>query len=170
MSLAQLHWAAGETARAQDVLQQSAEFCSDHPTWRLNLAHALVAQNGGRMGEAAELYESLVQHFAGGGGGGDVSGGAAGAPGSLLDVPPTALANLCVCHVVGGQNEAAEELLRRLEDESGVAAATGEPPGPHLALTNLAIGTLYCAKGMLSDLEGLGKHDHCLVVCLVVCK
>ena len=143
MSLAQVHWEAGAYGRVQEVLQQSAEFCSDHPTWRLNLAHALVAQDGGRVAEAAELYESLVQHFAGGSGGGGGGGG-----GSLLEVPPSALANLCVCHVVAGQNEVAEELLRRLEDESAAAAAGGQPPTPHLPLTNLAIGTLYCAKGM----------------------
>ena len=156
MSLAQLHWEAGAFGRAQEVLQQSAEFCSDHPTWRLNLAHALVAQEDGfRLGEAAELYQSLVTHFAGppgvaGGSGGDALGG------SLLDVPPAALANLCVCHVVGSQNEVAEELLRRLEDVVGAAGGStggseGAPGGvpPHLSLTNLAIGTLYCAKGAL---------------------
>ncbi len=44
MSLVQGHWEAGAYGRAQEVLQQSAEFCSDHPAWRLNLAHALVAQ------------------------------------------------------------------------------------------------------------------------------
>ena len=46
MSLVQLHWEAGAYGRAQEALQQSAEFCSDHPAWRLNLAHALVAQVG----------------------------------------------------------------------------------------------------------------------------
>ncbi|KAI3430438.1 hypothetical protein D9Q98_005033 [Chlorella vulgaris] len=149
MSLAQLHWDAGAYGRVQEVLQQSAEFCSDHPTWRLNLAHALVAQDGGRLGEAEELYESLVQHFAGPsyGHGGDGSNGSGSNGGSLLDVPPSALANLCVCRVVAGQNEVAEELLRRLDDETAAAAAAGQPPTPHLPLTNLAIGTLYCAKG-----------------------
>lgn len=235
MSLAHLHWEAGAFGRAQAVLQQSAEFCSDHPVrggghtlwgptcpvtialaaasaesgsregvpaakwcrgalrlsapwyacrgtlvdccpnlpnalqvWRLNLGHVLVAQEGGKLAEAAELYDSLVQHFAGGPGTAGAAGaaaGAAGAGGSLLEVPPSALANLCVCHVVGNQNEAAEDLLRRLEDE--VAAATGGDSSqpdcassasaaggatigsvpPHLSLTNLAIGTLYCAKG-----------------------
>ncbi|KAL4422716.1 hypothetical protein ABPG75_008913 [Micractinium tetrahymenae] len=182
MSLAHLHWEAGAFGRAQAVLQQSAEFCSDHPVWRLNLGHVLVAQEGGKLGEAAELYESLVQHFAGAV---VAAGGGAGAGGSLLDVPPWALANLCVCHVVGSQNEVAEDLLRRLEDE--VAAATGidssgadgdaaggamagggvaGPVPPHLSLTNLAIGTLYCAKGnfefgitrVTRSLEPLAAH------------
>ena len=186
MCQAQLHWEAGAYARCQEALQRSAEFCSDTPAWRLNLAHALVAQEGGpaRLAEAAELYESLLAHFAGGGGGGagggpggwaaggaggggeqdadaggsgDAAGGLPPVPGgSLLDVPPAALANLCVCYVVGAQNEAAEELLRRLEEEVGAAeeaaaaaagAGVAAPPPPHLSLTNLAIGTLYCSKG-----------------------
>lgn len=138
--------------------------------WRLNLGHVLVAQEAGKLGEAAELYESLVQHFAGAAGAGGTAsaagsaGGAAGTGGTLLDVPPSALANLCVCHVVGGQNEVAEDLLRRLEDEVAAAAGSNSsgagqdgaggagdgapgPVPPHLSLTNLAIGTLYCAKG-----------------------
>ncbi len=120
--------------------------------------HAVYMQEGGRLGEAAELYESILRHFAGG-----AAPPAADAPavadasssveGSLLDVPPSAVANLCVCYVIGSQNEAAEELLRRLEDETtaaeagsaGTAGAAAVPP--HLSLANLAIGTLYCSKG-----------------------
>lgn len=134
--------------------------------WRLNMGHVLVAQEAGKLGEAAELYESLVQHFAGGPspGGAAAPAGPAAIGGSLLDVPPSALANLCVCHVIGGRNEVAEDLLRRLEEEiaataggdsmaaghDGAAAAGGAAPGTvprHLSLANLAIGTLYCAKG-----------------------
>lgn len=198
MCQAQLHWEAGAYGRCQEALQRSAEFCSDTPAWRLNLAHSLVAQEGGpaRLAEAAELYESLLSHFAGGGDAGpaagwpageqeSVDGGGQGAPpppapgGSLLDVPPPALANLCVCYVVGAQNEAAEELLRRLEEEVGAAeeaaaaaAAAGAalpPPPPHLAVTNLAIGTLYCSKGgwvaggWVDSLDGTGTG---LPVCL----
>ena len=109
------------------------------------------------MGEAAELYESIVRHFAGAcapAAGGD------GTPqppagGSLLDVPPSAVANLCVCYVMGAQNEAAEELLRRVEDETAAAMAEGQGGGevgatfvpPHQSLADLALGTLYCSKG-----------------------
>jgi tetratricopeptide repeat protein 30 len=46
MSLGAIEWEAGAYGRAQEVLQQSAEFCSDHPTWRLNLAHTILAQEG----------------------------------------------------------------------------------------------------------------------------
>ncbi|PRW32971.1 TPR repeat-containing isoform B [Chlorella sorokiniana] len=200
MSLVQLHWEAGAYGRAQEVLQQSAEFCSDHPAWRLNLAHALVAQEGGRLGEAAELYESILRHFAGGAAA--PSAATANAPGgspamaapdasdssggSLLDVPPSAVANLCVCHVISSQNEAAEELLRRLEDETtaaeagaaGAAGAAAVPP--HLSLANLAIGTLYCSKGnfefgisrVVHALEPLGgcldaPRWHAVLLCLL---
>ena len=46
MMLGSIEWEAGAFTRAQEVLQQSAEFCSDHPTWRLNLAHTILAQEG----------------------------------------------------------------------------------------------------------------------------
>lgn len=42
--------------------------------------------------------------------------------------------------------QVAEDLLRRVEEESAALPA-GAPPAPHLSLTNLALGTLYCAKG-----------------------
>ena len=142
--------------------------------------HAFRAQEGGRLGEAAELYESILRHFAGGAPppAGDAAGGSpvaaalgagSAAGGSLLDVPPSAVANLCVCYVMGSQNEAAEELLRRLEDETtaaeagaaGTAGAAAVPP--HLCLANLAIGTLYCAKGALRvSLSWRGRTCVCL--------
>lgn len=46
MTLVSIEWEAGNYVREQEVLQQSAEFCSDHPTWRLNLAHTILAQEG----------------------------------------------------------------------------------------------------------------------------
>lgn len=164
-SLANLHWEGGSAARAQEVLQQSAEFCGDHATWRLNLAHTLVAQDGTRLPDAAELYESILQHFTGAAASGAAAAaqpsadmdGASGFPapaaGSILDVPPSAMANLCVCYVILGQNEVAEDLLRRLEDATAAvqeaaqaAGALLASPPPHLSLANLAIGSLYCAK------------------------
>lgn len=150
-----------------------------------------MAQEGSRLADAAELYESILHHFTGSAGdsspgaaitggeaAGDVapqlptegaSGGAGGGStakqdGSILDVPPSAVANLCVCYVIMSQNEMAEELLRRIEDAtsamqqaqaaaaaaataSGAGVAPPAPLPPHLSLANLAIGTLYCSKG-----------------------
>ncbi len=63
--------------------------------------------------DAIDLYESIMQHHLGQEG-----------PGSLLAVPPTALANLCVCYVISSQNEVAEDLLRRVEEESAAAQVT----------------------------------------------
>lgn len=64
MTLAGVEWEAGAFARAQEVLQQSAELCSAHPTWRLNLAHAILAQEGGRLQvstSASAVAPSCVQ-------------------------------------------------------------------------------------------------------------
>ena len=53
MAAGGIEWEAGRYGRAQEVLQQSAEFCSAHPTWRLNLAHAILAQEGRLQARAA---------------------------------------------------------------------------------------------------------------------
>ncbi|GAB4820179.1 hypothetical protein N2152v2_007225 [Parachlorella kessleri] len=156
MMLGSIEWEAGAFTRAQEVLQQSAEFCSDHPTWRLNLAHTILAQEG-KVQDAIDLYESILQHYLGTAGEGAAaaqgnivsmgSSGEEGPKGSLMDVPPAALANLCVCYVISSQNEVAEDLLKRVEEETTAAQAAGQSLTQHLSLTNLAIGTLYCSKG-----------------------
>lgn len=47
--------------------------------------------------------------------------GPEGGGGGLLAVPPAALANLCVCYVITSQNDVAEDLLRRMEEETTAA-------------------------------------------------
>ena len=62
MSLVHLHWEAGAYARAQQVLQQSAEFCCDHPAWRLNLAHTLVVQVGAAQRRGRGWRDDALRH------------------------------------------------------------------------------------------------------------
>ncbi len=54
------------------------------------------------------------------------SSGEEGPKGSLMDVPPAALANLCVCYVISSQNEVAEDLLKRVEEETTAAQVSGK--------------------------------------------
>lgn len=64
----------------------------------------------GAVQDAIDLYESIMQHHLGMDG-----------SGSLLSVPPSALANLCVCHVISSRNDVAEDLLRRIEEEASAS-------------------------------------------------
>lgn len=58
------------------------------------------------------------------------------------------LANLCVSYIMTGQNEDAEELMRKIEkEEEQLAYSDPERKIFHLCIVNLVIGTLYCAKG-----------------------
>lgn len=58
------------------------------------------------------------------------------------------LANLCVSYIMTGQNEEAEELMRKIErEEEQVAFENPEQKLFHLCIVNMVIGTLYCAKG-----------------------
>ena len=44
MLQAHIYWDRQQYSRVQQAFQQSAEFCSEHETWRLNLAHTLFMQ------------------------------------------------------------------------------------------------------------------------------
>lgn len=66
----------------------------------------------------------------------------------LLDVSAVVLANLCVSCIMTGQNEEAEELMRRIErEEETIAFENPDQKLFHLCIVNMVIGTLYCAKG-----------------------
>lgn len=65
----------------------------------------------------------------------------------LLNVPAIVLANLCVSYIMTSQNEAAEELMRKIEKEEECLAFPDQRSVHHLCIVNLVIGTLYCAKG-----------------------
>lgn len=65
----------------------------------------------------------------------------------LLNEPPIVLANLCVSYIMTSQNEAAEELMRKIEKEEERVILSDQQPIHHLCIVNLVIGKLYCAKG-----------------------
>lgn len=71
---------------------------------------------------------------------------------NILNVSAIVLANLCVSYIMTGQNEDAEELMRKIESEedaltsSSSAGDGGDHKTFHLCIVNLVIGTLYCSK------------------------
>ncbi|VDO20138.1 unnamed protein product [Haemonchus placei] len=129
MSQAKIYWDRGDYARVERIFRCSVEFCSEHDTWKLNVAHTLFMQEQ-KFKEAAGFYEPIVsKHFM-----------------TLLDVSAIILANLCVCYIMTNQNE--EELMRKVEREEDDARELDDTRKSfHVCIINLVIGTLYCSKG-----------------------
>jgi len=151
MSMARIYWDRDHYPMVEKLFRQSAEFCSEHDAWRLNVAHVFFMQEA-KFKEAIKYYEPIAKK----------------AQGRLLSVSAIVLANLCVSYIMTSQNEEAEELMRRVEKEEEAKAAQDGPgarPTYHLCIINLVIGTLYCAKGnfefgigrVMKALEPYGK-------------
>ena len=137
MAQAKIYWDRAHYAQVEKIFRRSAEFCSEHETFRLNVAHTYFMRSlrsDDTFGEAIEYYEPIVR--------------AKVESGDVLSVTAIVLANLCVAYIMTSRNEDAESLMRRVEKEES-AQARRDPARPrfHLTIINLVIGTLYCAKG-----------------------
>eukprot|EP00793_Prasinoderma_coloniale_P001550 PRCOL_00003354-RA len=131
MAMARVYWDMENYEQVERVFRQSAEFCSEHDTWRLNVAHTFFMQDK-KFKEAIRYYEPIAEKHSE----------------DLLGVTAIVLANLCVSYIMTSQNEEAEELMRRIErEEERQAYQDPDKQSFHLCIVNLVIGTLYCAKG-----------------------
>ncbi|KAK2727001.1 intraflagellar transport protein 70B-like [Artemia franciscana] len=129
MAQCRLLWDNENYEGVEKLLRASADLCGDTDTWRLNLAHTLYMEN--KYNDAAMLYDEFVRKAD-----------------RALSMNAVVLANLCVCYILTGKNESAENLLKKLEQEE--TQAQMQTPGAkiyHLSIVNLVIGTLYCVKG-----------------------
>lgn len=137
MSHASVHWERRDYAMVERVLRQSEDVCNDEDEWKLNVAHALFAQQGPKFKECIQYYEPFVN--------------TKGAE-SLLLISPIVLANLCVAYIMTNQNEEAEDIMKRVEKEEtsnlgGTSDDHDHATKHHGCIINLVIGTLYCEKG-----------------------
>jgi len=131
MAMAKIHWDRENYPMVEKIFRQSAEFCSEHEVWKLNVAHVFFMQES-KFRDAIRYYEPFVRKHSE----------------NILDVTAIVLANLCVSYIMTSQNEDAEELMRNIEkEEDHVAYQDPDKPSFHLCIVNLVIGTLYCAKG-----------------------
>lgn len=131
MAQAKIYWDMENYAMVEKLFRQSAEFCSEHETWQLNVAHVFFMQES-RFIEAIRYYEPVVSRY----------------EDSLLDLTAIVLANLCVSYIMNSQNEDAEELMRKIErEEEKMGYENPDQQLFHLCIVNLVIGTLYCSKG-----------------------
>mmetsp|Transcript_60002 Transcript_60002/g.135303 ORF Transcript_60002/g.135303 Transcript_60002/m.135303 type:complete len:647 (-) Transcript_60002:151-2091(-) len=127
MGQAKIYWDMEHYSMVERIFRQSAEFCSEDESWKLNVAHIFFMQE--KFKECIRYYEPFVRKH----------------NDHLLGVTAIILANLCVAYVMTSANEEAEELMRLVEKEEEKADPT--KPVYHLCIINLVIGTLYCTKG-----------------------
>ncbi|XP_056609233.1 tetratricopeptide repeat protein 30A isoform X1 [Triplophysa dalaica] len=131
MAQAKIYWNRENYSTVEKIFHKSLEFCNEHDTWKLNVAHVLFMQDN-KYKEAIGFYEPIVKkHYD-----------------NILKVSAIVLANLCVSYIMTSQNEEAEELMRKIEkEEEQISYDDPDKKIFHLCIVNLVIGTLYCAKG-----------------------
>lgn len=121
MAEARIYWERENYPMVEKLFFQSAEFCSDHEVWKLNVAHVFFMQET-KFKDAIRYYDPIVKRLSE----------------SLLDVTAIVLANLCVGYIMTSQNEEAEELMRRIEkEEERLSFADPEKQCFHLCIVNL---------------------------------
>lgn len=131
MAMAKIYWDRDNYPMVEKIFRQSAEFCSEHEVWKLNVAHVFFMQEN-KFRDAIRYYEPFVRKH----------------QENILDVAAIIFANLCVSFIMISQNEDAEELMRNIEkEEDQLAYQDPDKKCYHLCIVNLVIGTLYCAKG-----------------------
>ena len=92
MSQANIYWERQNYPQVEKIFRQTAEFCSEHEAWKLNVAHVFFLQ-ADKYEEAIRYYEPFVKKH----------------QDNILDVQAIVLANLCVCYVMTSRNEKAED-------------------------------------------------------------
>jgi tetratricopeptide repeat protein 30 len=63
MSMAKIYWDMSHYAMVEKIFRQSAEFCSEHDTWKLNVAHVFFMQEN-KYADAIRYYEPFVKRSA----------------------------------------------------------------------------------------------------------
>jgi len=83
MMQAKTYWDKQNYQQVEKLFRQSAEFCSEHETWKLNVAHVFFMQDN-KFREAIRYYEPFIRRQMD----------------DLLDITAIVLANLCVSYIM----------------------------------------------------------------------
>uniref|UniRef100_A0A672S9P4 Tetratricopeptide repeat protein 30 n=1 Tax=Sinocyclocheilus grahami TaxID=75366 RepID=A0A672S9P4_SINGR len=147
MAQARIYWNRENYSMVEKIFHKSLEFCNEHDTWRLNVAHVLFMQDN-KYKEAIGFYEPIVKKHYENLEQCNIQECPCKTKASILNVSAIVLANLCVSYIMTSQNEEAEELMRKIEkEEEQISYDDPDKKIFHLCIVNLVIGTLYCAKG-----------------------
>lgn len=60
MAQAKIYWAAQNYSVVEKIFQKSMDYCSEHDTWKLNVAHTFFMQDK-KFKEAIKYYEPIVK-------------------------------------------------------------------------------------------------------------
>lgn len=60
MSQAKIYWNRENYSMVEKIFRKSVEFCNEHDTWKLNVAHVLFMQEN-KYKEAIGFYEPIVK-------------------------------------------------------------------------------------------------------------
>ncbi|XP_039543436.1 tetratricopeptide repeat protein 30A isoform X2 [Pimephales promelas] len=147
MAQAKIYWNRENYSMVEKIFHKSLEFCNEHDTWKLNVAHVLFMQDN-KYKEAIGFYEPIVKKHYDNLEQCNIQECPCKTKPSILNVSAIVLANLCVSYIMTSQNEEAEELMRKIEkEEEQISYEEPDKKVFHLCIVNLVIGTLYCAKG-----------------------
>ncbi|XP_058231576.1 intraflagellar transport protein 70A isoform X2 [Hemibagrus wyckioides] len=147
MAQAKIYWNRENYVMVEKIFRKSVEFCNQHDTWKLNVAHVLFMQEN-KYKEAIGFYEPIVKKHYDNLEQCNIQECPCKRKPSILNVSAIVLANLCVSYIMTSQNEEAEELMRKIEkEEEQISYNDPDKKVFHLCIVNLVIGTLYCAKG-----------------------
>ncbi|EGT58244.1 hypothetical protein CAEBREN_29399 [Caenorhabditis brenneri] len=132
MTYAKHYWDKRDYQAVEKLFRNSVDYCKEHDTWKLNVAHTIFMQEK-KYKEAANFYEQIVSKKYDDG---------------ILEVPAMILANLVVCYIMTNQTEEAESILKSVENEEENALML-KPNEKffHNSIISLVIGSLYCSKG-----------------------
>lgn len=129
---AKIFWDLGNYDTVEAILKSGdvQEIFGDDQTWKINLGHAYFIQET-KFPEAINYYMDVYNNAE-----------------SVMAIPASVVANLCVSLIMIQRNQEAQEIIRVVEEEEGKALAEN-PDGQyfHVCIVNLIVGTLYCAKG-----------------------
>uniref|UniRef100_A0A8C9TXG6 Tetratricopeptide repeat protein 30 n=1 Tax=Scleropages formosus TaxID=113540 RepID=A0A8C9TXG6_SCLFO len=147
MAQAKIYWNRENYQMVEKIFRKSVEFCNEHDTWKLNVAHVLFMQEN-KYKEAIGFYEPIVKKHYDNLEQCSIQDCPCRRKPSILNVSAIVLANLCVSYIMSSQNEEAEDLMRKIEkEEEQISYEDPDKKVFHLCIVNLVIGTLYCAKG-----------------------
>lgn len=60
MAQAKIYWNRENYSMVEKIFHKSLEFCNEHDTWKLNVAHVLFMQDN-KYKEAIGFYEPIVK-------------------------------------------------------------------------------------------------------------
>mmetsp|Transcript_36108 Transcript_36108/g.30398 ORF Transcript_36108/g.30398 Transcript_36108/m.30398 type:complete len:119 (+) Transcript_36108:1217-1573(+) len=99
MGQCKIYWEKENYTQVEKIFKQSAEFCFEHETWRLNMAHVLFMKE--KYKEAINLYQPFYKKQME----------------DILSVQAIVLANICVALIMITKNPEAEEIMKKVEQE-----------------------------------------------------